>query len=955
MENSDVQLFRAFNPGLAQTDAEIVDQFVVRHKELRVVIDTIKENMASDTCQHILIIGQRGSGKSMLLARVAAELRTNSEFEGLIPVRFSEESDEVIDATSFWLEALRQVVREIEASNPQLADDTNATIQDLSDRWQDSTAEEQAQTAVLRLVQRLDSKVVLMVENLQSLFENTDESFGWKLREVLQSSSRLALIGTATLRFKSMDRFNMPFFEFFRVVHLAPLDLASCQELWNKITQKRFPSRQIRPLEILTGGNPRLLVVTSNLAFHDSLKQLMDELIRLIDHHTEYFRSRLEEIPTKERIVFLSMLDLWRDSTLKEISTRARMGTQSVSGLLNRLALRGLVSKEGSGRKHLYSVNERLFCFYYKLRNRNDGVAVVEHLVNFMVSFYSGSELRQIREGISEEAKTTSFILDGLLRAKENFRFYVSNDAYERDQNATYDAHKSIANLLWVNEILESSMIRKDNESRRGEASVVPKQNVHPKSLAGESQSESILETKLTNVTALTNQHEYGQALEILGEVLSDLDNEAIESEEALRAHVVFQIGELSSIMERRRDSSYSFDYIVDHFNRSDEPVIRKLYVETLKSQAAALAEDNLVDEGIEKLKVAIAYVINLDRLGTLTQDGILSWEDIFHIQMQQGILLRESGRLEESLVVLNEILESDLTQSTPDRHQYVRLVAQIERGITLRDLGSHSESLRSFEDAIETVASNGSTSWTSISIRAYREMATTQLESDPAIALNTLKDAIRRANASDGGRFDLELARLIAKKASIEVEYKETDAALATWSQIYDRFHDTNDPSVCSVVCDSLFEQGAPAFQQEQWAELKLLSKRLTRLSRMLPNIPIFDRNRFDALFVHTVVLVFVQENQYEKALTLFKEICAMVEKGSTLMLQGVLVLTQILLHSVINEADLISVLSGGKRDDVVLRPLVVALRMRIGDDIREPREVREVANDVYREIYGK
>ena len=68
-------LYRTFNPGMAQSDSEIVDQYVVRETELDLVLDTIKEHVPSKTCQHVLILGQRGSGKTMLLARVVAELR----------------------------------------------------------------------------------------------------------------------------------------------------------------------------------------------------------------------------------------------------------------------------------------------------------------------------------------------------------------------------------------------------------------------------------------------------------------------------------------------------------------------------------------------------------------------------------------------------------------------------------------------------------------------------------------------------------------------------------------------------------------------------------------------------------------------------------------------------------------------------------------------------------------
>ena len=51
--------------------------------------------------------------------------------------------------------------------------------------------------------------------------------------------------------------------------------------------------RDIRPLEILTGGSPRLLVIITGIPWHGSLHQLMEELASLIDDHTEYFRGIL--------------------------------------------------------------------------------------------------------------------------------------------------------------------------------------------------------------------------------------------------------------------------------------------------------------------------------------------------------------------------------------------------------------------------------------------------------------------------------------------------------------------------------------------------------------------------------------------------------------------------------------------------------------------------------------
>ena len=951
--SSDGQRYRTFNPGLAQSDAEIVDQFVVRHEELSVVVDTIKENMASDSCQSLLIIGQRGSGKTMLLTRIVAELRTHAEYQGVIPVRFSEESDEVIDATRFWLELLRQIAQEIRTSEPQLAEAAHATLQDLSDRWRDSNAEDQAQSAALRLVHRLGKQVVLMVENLQSLFSSADASFGWKLREALQSSSSLMLIGTATLRFESMDRVDMPFFEFFRVVNLGPLKVDACQELWNKLTRGRFPSRQARPLEILTGGNPRLLVIASNFASHDSLTRLMEELIRLIDHYTEYFKSRLEEIPTKERIVFLSMLDLWHDSTLNEIATRARMSSGSVSGLLNRLTDRGAITKLGSGRKHVYSVNERLFCFYYKLRYHNDGVAVVEHLVNFMASFYGGTESRQLRQAISDEAKTTPFLLDSLSHAKANFRFKPAGEMQTRYENFAEQAHESIARLLWVNEMIERSVEGMGERVDDDESFVQTRRNNSIQDSDDELTSFSMFKSTLQRVTELTKQFEYDKALEVLSDVFRVLASAPDETDKVFRAVLVYQIGELSSIMRRERDSADAFDYFVDHFHELNEPFIRKLYVFTLKSQASKLGDDSQFEEALRKLDTAIACVENLERLGTLAQDEYLSYEDIVDIRVQQSILLRNTGRLEECLGVLDEMFEADRMKSDP-RYESFREIVQIEKGVALRAFGRNEDSVKALAEVIEAEVPNQPPKWTSTLIRAYRELVLTQTESDSSTALKTLDWLIQSVAETNDEKFDLELVRLMERKATMELAQENEEAAVATWNHLYDRFYDSNEAWVGLIVCNALSYLCESAFRKERWDQASRFSRRLDRLSGNLPTVPFFNETRFDASFLRTLLLNVPYEKEKMEALSAFRELGIIVEHGSSRMMNLTLVLIRMLLRSGTKETDLIEALRGNKRDDTVLRPLVLALRMAVGEDVRDPKEIQEVAKDVQREIYS-
>ena len=383
---------RKFNPGAFQSDEEVINQFVVRKRELAVVLEILRNNANSQSCQHVLLVAPRGRGKTMMLARVAAELRTDGDLtEQLLPVRFMEESQEIFNLGDFWLETLFYLALE-EVNDPDLTSELRDVHTALAAKYRGSELEQRARAAVLNTVDRLGKKLVLMVENLQTLCKDVDDDFGWKLRKVLQSEPQIILLATATSHFVELDDTEHAFFELFRIVRLEALDTDECRLLWQMVTGVEVRKGVIRPLQILTGGDPRLLVIIGEFAQHQSLRQLMEDLVRLIDDHTEYFRAHLEGIGKTERRVYLALIDLWQPSTTGEIAARARLDVRSVSTMLGRLVERGAIVVEGNGRKR-YAAAQRLYSIYYKLRRERDEAAVVRNLIHFMVVFYSDDEL----------------------------------------------------------------------------------------------------------------------------------------------------------------------------------------------------------------------------------------------------------------------------------------------------------------------------------------------------------------------------------------------------------------------------------------------------------------------------------------------------------------------------------------------------------------------------------
>ena len=409
---------RKFNPGTFQSDDEVVSQFVVRQRELDIVLEVLRSNIDSPSCQHVLIVAPRGRGKTMLLARVGAELRTNNALsERLFPVRFMEESQEISTMADFWLEALFHLAQANAAGNPELFKELRATHVDLAARWRDTNIEGYARAAFLEAADRMGRKLVLMVENLQALNSDVDKNFGWQLRQTLQSEPKIMLLATATSRFKGLDDATQPFFELFRIIDLEPLDTDACRRLWNMVSGEHQTTREITPLRILTGGSPRLLIIVATFARHRSLRQLLEDLVTLVDDHTEYFRSHLDVLAKTERRVYLAVIDLWQSSSAHEIAARARMDIRTASALIARLVDRGAVLVEGTGRKRKYVAAERLYSIYYKLRRERDESELVRHLIVFMTVFYGGDELAEMVGKWRVEAAQSLAIREGLDRA----------------------------------------------------------------------------------------------------------------------------------------------------------------------------------------------------------------------------------------------------------------------------------------------------------------------------------------------------------------------------------------------------------------------------------------------------------------------------------------------------------------------------------------------------------
>ena len=664
---------RKFNPGKYQSDEEIISQFVVRNHELNVILEVLQGNIHSPSCQHVLVVAPRGRGKTMLLARVAAELRTNDGFsERLLPVRFMEESQEIFNLADFWLETLFYLAGEVSRYDPGLARELEDTHAALTVRWRESDLEGHARAAVLAAADRLDRKLVLMVENLQMLCGNVDEDFGWKLREALQSEPGIMLLASATSRFEGLDDARQPFFELFRNVNLERLSTEDCRRLWETLSGKETSSHEIRPLEILTGGSPRLLVIVAGFARHGSMRQLMEDLVTLIDEHTEYFRSHLENLSKTERRVYLAVVDLWRPSKPGEIAARARMDIRIVSTMLKRLRGRGAVIQEGSGRKQMYSAAERLYSIYYKLRREGDEASVVKNLIHFMAVFYGESELREVSGKLIAEAMKSKAIREGIERA-----------VAERSLSEEWKAITSINEQLLVEKEIATAFEEKDFEKV-----VETVNNLMASQDAGQPAIPEILAADLLHkkIVAYEQLEDFEAVAAACNEMFKQLENSETPEARQHIAEALLRKGNALGKLGNFQGAVAIFDETVKRFGKSEASETR-VYV------AEALVCKGHVELMLGNQKDSIAaYEKVLERVGNSNEQDF-QW-CIAASLVGKGTVL---GMLEDYEAVI-ALCDEVVRRFRDSERQEIRLcvkVAMIKKAETQISLHHPQEALR--------------------------------------------------------------------------------------------------------------------------------------------------------------------------------------------------------------------------------------------------------------------
>jgi len=384
-----------YNPDLLAKH-ELVRLFVARRPLLeRLIRDLHDETVGLP--QHHVVIGRPGMGKTTLLQRLRYAIEDDPTLDARwLPLSFPEEQHNVASLSDFWLNCVDALADSLESRGQHdglLPIDEQ--LVDIAAIASEDTRRSSALKLLRSVAERVDRRLILLIDNLDLVFERLDQD-DWALREVLSREPWLLIIGATSQPLESSFRYDKAFYDFFRAHNLDGLDEPQAFELMRHlavVTEQprvleiidREPGR-VQTLRLLSGGDPRTLVLLFNLLCQATEGDPRSDLERLLDQITPLYKHRLAELPAQAQRVVDALALHWDPATARELADRLRLDVNQVSAQLNRLVKHGVVEKTRlPGNKRAgFQLSERFFNIWYLMRasrrSRQRLLALVEFL-----------------------------------------------------------------------------------------------------------------------------------------------------------------------------------------------------------------------------------------------------------------------------------------------------------------------------------------------------------------------------------------------------------------------------------------------------------------------------------------------------------------------------------------------------------------------------------------------
>lgn len=384
---SPIELPKIYNPS-NQTPTELIENFVVRTKIFQDIYEEIKNSKMKYPEQHYIIQGIRGQGKTTLLLRIYYEINNDEKLKHrIIPIIFNEEQYNISRLYKLW-----------ETTGEYL--DECGEIIGLYDEMQKFPYDDDYEYRCFRLLEHAlkknKKKIVLFIDNIDSMFNKFSRQEHHRLREVFIESAELRVIGASSVSLEFHYDYGEPFYQFFRMPQLNDLTSDETRTLLLKLGE-RYKSERVREilrhqpgrveaLRRITGGVIRTIILLFEIFVDDRGGNAFRDLEKILDSVSPLYKHRMDNLPPQQQEIIDYIALSWDAVSTMEIAKRTKIESKAVSAQLRQLEKYNIVEKVKTNTKnYLYRIHERFFNIWYLMRlGRKESERRVRFLVEFL-------------------------------------------------------------------------------------------------------------------------------------------------------------------------------------------------------------------------------------------------------------------------------------------------------------------------------------------------------------------------------------------------------------------------------------------------------------------------------------------------------------------------------------------------------------------------------------------
>ncbi|MCL1469139.1 tetratricopeptide repeat protein [Argonema antarcticum] len=416
-----------FTPSLMKQET-LETIFVQRETLAQHLVEVISESALTANKHFRLLVGMRGIGKTHLIALIYHRVSKMEDLRDKLLIAWL--AEEEWGVTSF-LEFLRRIFWALEKEYPEEYNaQLNQKVKELEAIYQ-SSPDEAEHTAAALLKDFVGKRtLLLLVENLDDLFDGLGDIGQKQLRAYIHNYSFLTILATAQSLFDGVRLQDYPFYGTFNSHNLEKLKLDEAVDLLTKIANLEGNSElesfiqtptgrnRIKAVHHLACGNHRIYVIFAEFLTRKKLDELIEQFNRTVDELTPYYQGRMAWLSQEERKIVKFLCDRQGAIPIQEIAESCLMEYKTASSNLKDLERKGYVIYEAIGDNYFYELQDPLMrlCLEVK-QKRTEPICLC---VDFLRKWYSRNELEEQLKSPLNNISEFEIVLAALKKSEKN-------------------------------------------------------------------------------------------------------------------------------------------------------------------------------------------------------------------------------------------------------------------------------------------------------------------------------------------------------------------------------------------------------------------------------------------------------------------------------------------------------------------------------------------------------